>query len=70
MVPCEEKSRLLDIYKAKAAAHSAAVDDLALTRGKIPKREYTRLWGLTENARSESEAASRALSQHTREHGC
>jgi hypothetical protein len=69
-VHCDEKYRLLDIYRAKAAAHSSAVDDLALRREKISKTEYARLWGLAENARAESEAASRALLQHTREHGC
>jgi hypothetical protein len=67
---CEEKYRLLSIYKAKVSAHSAAVDDLAVTSGKVSKKDYARLWALTENARSESEAASLALSQHTREHGC
>ena len=67
---CEEKYRLLTAYKDKASDHSAAVNDLALRRGKISKTEYARLWGLAENARAESEAASRALLQHTREHGC
>jgi hypothetical protein len=67
---CEEKYRLLSVYQAKVSAHSAAVDGLAVTRGKVPEQDYTRLWALTENARSESEAASRALLQHTREHGC
>jgi hypothetical protein len=67
---CEEKYRLLTIYKAKVFAHSAAVSDLAVTRGKVSKQDYTRLWELMENARSESEAASQALLQHTREHGC
>ena len=67
---CEEKYRLLSVYKAKATAHSAAVNDLAVTRGKVSKQEYGHLWALTENARSESEAASRSLLQHTREHGC
>lgn len=67
---CEEKYRLLSLYKDKVYAHSEAVHDLALTRSKTSKRDYDRLWGLTENARSESEAASQALLQHTREHGC
>jgi hypothetical protein len=67
---CEEKYRLLSVYKAKVSAHSSAVNELAVTRGKVSKQNYTRLWALTENARSESEAASRALLQHTREHGC
>jgi hypothetical protein len=69
-VHCEEKYRLLTLYKDQASAHSAAVNDLALRRGKISKTEYARLWGLTENARSESEAARRALVQHVAEHSC
>jgi hypothetical protein len=67
---CEEKYRLLSVYQAKLSAHSAAVDDLVVTGGKVSKQDYVRLWALTENARSESEAASRAFLQHTREHGC
>lgn len=34
-MPCEEKSRLLDLYKARVAAHSAAVDDMTLARENI-----------------------------------
>jgi hypothetical protein len=46
------------------------VADLAVTHGKVSKKEYARLWALKENDRSEAEAANRALLQHTREHGC
>jgi hypothetical protein len=69
-VRCEEKSWLLDIYKATVASHSAAVNDMTLTRGKTPKREYERIWAWAEKARVESEAASRVLYAHWLEHGC
>lgn len=67
---CEEKYRLLTGYKDCVSAHSAVVNDLALTRGQISKQEYDRLWDTAEKARMETEAASQALFQHTREHGC
>jgi hypothetical protein len=67
---CEEKYRLLDLYKATLAAHSAAVNDMVLVRGQTSKEEYERLWVLSEKARRDSEAASEVLFQHTREHGC
>jgi hypothetical protein len=41
-VGCEEKSRLLDIYKAAVAHYSATVDDVSLTRGKTSQQEYDR----------------------------
>jgi hypothetical protein len=69
-MPCEEKYSLLTLYKATVSAHSAAVHDLSLTRGKTLKHEYARLWQAAEKARTESEAASLALFQHNREHGC
>jgi uncharacterized membrane protein len=67
---CEEKSRLLDLYKAAVAAHSAAVKDMTLTRGKTSKLEYERIWNRAEQARADSDTASAALYQHTKEHGC
>jgi hypothetical protein len=69
-VPCEEKYRLLNLYKASVTAHSTAAHDLSLTRWQTPKHEYERLWQTAEKARTETEVASRALFQHTREHGC
>lgn len=67
---CEVKYRLLKLYKASVSAHAVAVGDLSKTRGKVSKQDYDRLWELTEKARGESDAASRALLDHTREHGC
>ena len=67
---CEEQHRLLDLYTAKVSAYSAAVNDLALTRGKIMLQEYNRLAAVTEKARAASEAARRVLDRHTEEHGC
>jgi len=69
-VHCEEKYRLLNLSKSSVNGHSAAVDDLAITRGKTSKQDHDRLLALAEEARDKSEAASRALFQHTREHGC
>jgi hypothetical protein len=67
---CEEKYRLLNVYKAKVSVHSAALNDLALAFGKLSTQEYDRLWALADQARSDAEAASLALFEHTREHGC
>jgi hypothetical protein len=67
---CEEQHRLLALYKARVSAYSDAVNDLTLTRGKIMLQEYNRLAAVTEKARTASEAARRALDQHTEEHGC
>jgi hypothetical protein len=69
-VPCAEKNRLLNLYQAKVSAHSAAVHDLILTRGKISKQEYERLWATAEKARTDSEASSLAVYRHTHDHGC
>jgi hypothetical protein len=67
---CEAQHRLLDLYTAKVSAYSAAVNDLTLTRSKIMLQEYNRLVAVTEKARTASQAARRALDQHTEEHGC
>jgi hypothetical protein len=69
-VACEEQDRLLTLYRAKVSAYSAVVNDLTLTRGKVILQEYIRLAAVTEKARAASEAARRALDQHTQEHGC
>jgi hypothetical protein len=67
---CEEKYRLIDVYRAALAGHSAAVNDLALTQGWASKEEYERLWALAQNAQRETEAASDELLRDAREHGC
>jgi hypothetical protein len=67
---CEEKARLLDLYKAAVSAHSAAVNDMTLTQGKTSKREYEHIWNWAEQTRIDSETASRALYEHTVKHGC
>jgi hypothetical protein len=69
-VHCEEKYRLLARCKASVSAHSAAVNDLTLTRAQISNQEFDRLWELAEKARTDTAAASQALFDHTREHGC
>ncbi len=37
---CEEQHRLLNLYRAKVSAYSAAVNDLTLTRGTIMLQEH------------------------------
>jgi hypothetical protein len=69
-MPCKEKDRLFNLYKAAVTAHSAAVNDLSVTRETISKREYDRLWNLAEHTKAESELASLSFYQHTREHCC
>jgi hypothetical protein len=67
---CEEKHRLLDLYKTAVAAHSVAVNDLSATQGTLSKQDYDRIWNLAEHTRAESEMASLSFYLHTREHGC
>jgi hypothetical protein len=69
-MPCKEKHRLLDLYKRAVRAHSAAVNDLSVTRGTISKQDYDRIWNLAEQTRAESDMASLSFYQHTQEHGC
>jgi hypothetical protein len=67
---CEEKYRLLKLYKAALSAHTSVINDITLTQGWTSQEEYERLWALAENAKRDSEAASEELLRHTREHGC
>ena len=69
-MPCKEKDRLLNLYKAAVAAHFAAVNDLTATRGTISKQEYDHLWNVAEQTRAESEMASLSFYQHARDHSC
>jgi hypothetical protein len=64
---CEEKYRLLGVFKASV---SAAVNDMTLTSGTRAPQEYDQLWTIADKARVNSDAASKALFQHTQEHGC
>jgi hypothetical protein len=67
---CNEQTLLLNVYRAKVAAYSAALDDLSLTRDKIPKEDYDLLAAAMEQARAASEVARLSLDRHTQEHGC
>jgi hypothetical protein len=69
-VRCQEKHRLLTVYKAKVLIHAALLNDLTLMPLRFPKQEYERLWALAEKARTDSEAASLELFKHAHEHGC
>jgi hypothetical protein len=39
-MPCEEKQRLLALYKAKVSAHSAAVNDLTWIEIEHLSKDY------------------------------
>jgi hypothetical protein len=69
-VHCEEKQRLLDLYKSAMAHYSAALNDVAVTRGKTTQPEYNRLLSLSEKAWIATEASRLALERHTQKHGC
>jgi hypothetical protein len=69
-MPCKERTLLLNVYRTKVAAYSAAVDDLSVTRDKIPKEDYDLLAAVMEQARAASEVARLALDRHTQAHGC
>jgi hypothetical protein len=69
-MPCNERTLLLNVYRAKVAAYSASVNDLTLTRDKLPKEDYDRLAAIMEQARTTSEVARLAIDRHTLEHGC
>jgi hypothetical protein len=67
---CEDKLRLLDLYKDAASVYSIAVSDLTVTRGKTSKEEHTRLLAFAEKTRTASQALHREFLKHTKEHGC
>ena len=70
IVPCEEKTKLIEAYKVLVANYSTAVNDLNLTMGKISKPEYELLLANSNAKRELSEKARHELNRHTREHGC
>ena len=67
---CEEKTKLIKAYKVSVANYSTAVNDLNLTRGKISKPEYDRLFLMSETARTASEEARLDLDRHTQKREC
>ena len=67
---CEEKLKLLTIYQSAVTRYQAAAEDLDLTRGKVSKTEYDRLFAACDTARMASESARKALERHRREHDC
>jgi len=62
--------RLLDLYTSAMARYSAALDDVAVTRGKTTQPEYNRLLSLSEKAWIATEACRLGLERHTQKHGC
>jgi hypothetical protein len=69
-VPCEEKHRLIDLYRSAMGRYSAAVNDITVTRGKTSPPEYKRLLSLSEKAWTATEASRLDLERHTKKHGC
>lgn len=69
-MPCEEKTKLIEVYKTSVANYSTAVNDLNLTMGRICKHEYDLLLANSNSRREASEKARHELNRHTREHGC
>jgi hypothetical protein len=69
-LPCAEKLQLLTIYQSAVTKYQAATEDLDLTRGKVSKMEYERLFAACDAARMASESARKALERHRREHDC
>ena len=70
MVCCEEKTKLIEVYKVSVANYSTAVNDLNLTRGKISKTEYDHLLLNSEVARTAAEGARLELDRRTRNYRC
>jgi hypothetical protein len=66
----DEKSRLLELYKTAVLSHSAAINDLTVTRGRTSKQEYERIRTCAEKAKTDAEAAGREFFDHTQTHGC
>ena len=67
---CDEKNRLLGLYKSEVANYAATVSDLNLTRGKTSQREYDRLVVLSDEAWKTADLARLALERHSNKHGC
>jgi hypothetical protein len=67
---CEEKARLATEYNVTTAAFSEAVKQLHQRIGTSPKKEYTRLTQISNEARVQSEQAQLALEKHIAAHGC
>jgi hypothetical protein len=69
-VRCEEKTNLIEAYKASVVNYATAVNDLNLTRGKLSKHEYDLLLANSDSKREVSEKVRLELDRHTRQHGC
>jgi hypothetical protein len=69
-VPCDEKNRLLDLYKSQVANYSATITDLNITRGKTSQVEYDRLAVLSDEAWKAADSARLELERHSNKHGC
>jgi hypothetical protein len=67
---CEEKSHLLNLYKAAMVRYSISIEDLNRTRGRTSTEEYDRLRSLSKDAWSSAEGARLALEGHTGTHKC
>lgn len=69
-VTCKEQRRLLDLYKTAVASYCAAVNDTAVTRGRLTIDDFDRLLARTKDAEHIVDRAREALDKHKAEHGC
>ena len=67
---CEEKCRLLLAYKTTTRFYSRAVDQLQSQRPTANKAAYMELMRLSEDARTQCDAARTELEEHIDRHGC
>jgi hypothetical protein len=67
---CEEKARLLDLYKTAVWAHATAVEDLFVVRAEIVAPDYAVLRDRAREARENAKTTQSKLHAHRAEHGC
>ena len=67
---CEEKDRLLNLYRVALARFSVSIEDLNRVHGRTSKEEYDRLRSVSRDAWTAAESARLDLEGHTIEHAC
>ena len=66
---CNEKARLLELYKTAVWAHATAVDDLLTVQG-TSKADQELIRDRASKAKLDAETARSALHAHIAEHEC
>ena len=67
---CPTLKRLFQEYDSVLRDHSEAIADLTSRMGTVPKDEYERLLGVSEQKRLQVEQARLATGSHKSRHGC